>query len=53
MEYFLEIFFSYIKSLTVLLLIRSEEKQIPNVSEEQCNMEIFFLLMDGRIHNIT
>lgn len=35
-------FFSPIISLSGLLHIRSEEKQSPNVSEGDCNMEIFF-----------
>lgn len=48
------VFFSHIISLTRLLHIRSEEKQSPNVSEGDCNMEIFSLaemLMDVGVSN--
>lgn len=47
-------FFSPIISLSGLLHIRSEEKQSPNVSEGDSNMEIFSLaemLMDVRVSN--
>lgn len=44
-----DLFFSHITSLTGLLDFRNEEKQSPNVREEECNIEIFFpvnMLMD-------